>query len=245
MRTFGLIGYPLVHSFSARHFAQKFAAEGIEECEYRLFEIENIEQLPGLLERTPGLCGFNVTIPYKQQVIPYLDSLSDGAAAIGAVNCVKVEGGRLRGYNTDALGFRNSLLELLGGERPAALVLGTGGASKAVCYVLRTLGMEYDLVSRRTGAGNITYADIDEKVMNSHKLIVNTTPLGTYPATESCPELPYAMIGPGHRLFDLVYNPPLTEFLRRGREQGARIMNGARMLFDQAEESWRIWNGCK
>ena len=243
MRTFGLIGCPLGHSFSARYFAEKFAAEGISGCEYRLFEIASVGELPKLLEQTPGLCGFNVTIPYKEQIIPLLDSLSEGAAEIGAVNCVKIENGRLCGYNTDAFGFCNSLEELLAGERPAALVLGTGGASKAVRYVLRTLGMECLTVSRRPGGGDITYGEIEGAVLAGHRLIVNTTPLGTYPATEGCPDIPYGLLGPEHRLFDLVYNPPLTEFLRRGRERGARTMNGSRMLADQAEESWRIWNG--
>lgn len=239
---FGIIGRPLGHSFSARYFGEKFAAEGLDDHSYSKFELSDISELPALVASHPDLRGFNVTIPYKQQVIPLLDALSPEAERIGAVNCVKVENGRLTGYNTDALGFRNSLLELLGEERPAALVLGTGGASKAVKYILAQEGIDFLNVSRTPGPDAIAYHDLDRQTVQSHPLIVNATPLGTYPAVEGCPDLPYRFIGPRHRLFDLVYNPPLTAFLARGRERGARIMNGSRMLIDQAEKSWEIWN---
>lgn len=242
MNTYGLIGFPLGHSFSKAYFAQKFSKEGICGCEYLNFPIESIEKLPTLIADTPTLAGFNVTIPYKEQVIPLLDELSAEAAAIGAVNCVKIKDGRLIGNNTDAYGFGNSLLELIGDLRPKALVLGTGGASKAVKYVLTELGIEYLSVSRTKSNDTICYNEIDELIISEHKLIVNTTPLGTYPNTEAAADIPYHLLTPDHHLFDLVYNPPLTRFLELGEAQGSRTMNGSRMLADQAEKSWQIWN---
>lgn len=243
MKLYGLIGFPLGHSFSRRYFTEKFDREGIVDCEYRNFPIESIEEVSRLLSR-PELQGFNVTIPYKQQIIPYLSALSDEARAIGAVNCVRLGPDGPVGYNTDAFGFRRSLLSLLGGARPErALVLGTGGASKAVGYVLGELGIPFDSVSRDSNKCRFTYGTLTADAVSDRRLIVNATPLGTYPATEGYPPIPYEGIGPGHFLFDLVYNPPLTEFLRRGAEWGAATRNGYDMLVGQAERAWEIWNG--
>ena len=238
---YGLIGFPLGHSFSERYFAEKFQAEGLTEYAYRNFPIESIEQLPALLAEQPCLKGFNVTIPYKEQVFRYLDAIDPEAAKIGAVNCVSIDSGRLTGYNTDVYGFRLSLLQLLGEARPSALILGTGGASKAVAYVLEELGIAYTFVSRSKRNGVLTYADLSPEVMDTHRLIVNATPVGTYPRTEECPALHYQLLTPAHFLFDLVYNPPLTRFLAQGEQHGAHIKNGYDMLVGQAEKAWKIW----
>ena len=241
MRRYGLVGYPLGHSFSKSYFTEFFRRENLPDCSYENFAIESIRQIERVVS-TPELCGFNVTIPYKQQIIPYLDSLSSEAEAIGAVNCVKVLGGKLHGYNTDCYGFRLSLLDLIGENRPAALVLGSGGASKAVGYALRQLGIEYRLVSRTPDSQSLSYDALDEETMRSHRLIINTTPLGMYPDTNSAPQIPYGLIGKGHYMYDLVYNPAQTLFMARGAERGAETMNGAKMLRLQAEKSWEIWN---
>lgn len=236
MRKFGLIGYPLGHSFSAKYFAEKFRAEGISDCRYDNYPIDNVSKFPAEID------GFNVTIPYKELIITHLDTLSEEAAQIGAVNCVCNRGGILTGYNTDAYGFETALLELIATSRPKALVLGTGGAAKAVCYVLRKLGIPYIIVSRTATDGRITYDDLSPETIAANRLIINTTPLGTYPKTEAKPDIPYSAIGPRHMLFDLVYNPSETAFLREGRLRGASIKNGYRMLVMQAEKAWEIWN---
>ncbi len=241
MKKYGLIGYPLGHSFSERWFREKFAREGIMDCSYTAMPIAHIGMLPELLAANPGLRGLNVTIPYKEAVMPYLTRLDDEARQVGAVNCVKIENGELTGYNTDVYGFRRSLLGLIGDQRPDALVLGSGGAAKAVAHVLRGLGMAYRIVSRRKSGEGLAYDELTTEVIARHPLIVNTTPLGTYPAVDGCPALPYDGIGAGHFLYDLVYNPPLTRFLAQGAERGAATMNGERMLVGQAERSWEIW----
>ena len=243
MNIYGLIGYPLGHSFSRKFFTDKFTAEGIGDCSYQNFPLESIEKLPDMQAQNPGLKGFNVTIPYKQAVIPYLRFISEEAQEIGAVNCVKITPDGLAGYNTDAYGFSRSLLTLIGSERPEALVLGTGGASKAVKYVLARLGIEYISVSRTEGKDRVSYAQLTPEITAGHKLIINATPLGTFPNVDRYPEIPYDAIGNGHYLFDLVYNPPLTEFLKRGQHNGAAICNGYDMLVGQAEISWEIWTG--
>ncbi len=244
MKRYGLIGYPLGHSFSQRYFTEKFEREGIAGCTYENFPIESIDRLDEVLERHPDLCGFNVTIPYKERIIPRLRSMAEEARKIGAVNCVRVTPEGLVGHNTDAYGFRTSLLKLLDGAHPErALVLGTGGASKAVKYVLEQLGIPFDVVSRKASAGNFTYDELTSETVRTRRLIVNATPLGTFPKTDECPDIPYEAIGETHFLFDLVYNPPLTEFLRRGRQQGAAVANGYDMLVGQAEKAWSIWNG--
>ncbi|MCD7969752.1 MAG: shikimate dehydrogenase [Alistipes sp.] len=241
MRTYGLIGYPLGHSFSKKYFTEKFAVENVTDAVYENFPLEDIVLFPALLAARPDIAGLNVTIPYKEKVIPYLDSLSDEAAAIGAVNCIAFPDGKLTGYNTDCYGFHASLLEFIGTDRPAALVLGTGGASKAVRYVLDGLGIEHITISRTGGPERLTYEQLTEAVMDSHRLIINTTPLGTFPDTTGCPAIPYRFLTEEHRLYDLVYNPPATEFIKRGAARGARTVNGYNMLVCQAEEAWRIW----
>lgn len=243
MRLFGLIGRPLGHSASAAYFAEKFSCEGIADCRYDLYELPEISALPGLLERLPELEGLNVTIPYKCEVIPFLDELSPEAQAVGAVNCIRRRGGRLAGHNTDVVGLRASLDALLGdAEVEYALVLGTGGASQAVQYVLSERGIAYDLVSRDEAKGNYTYDNLPCEVVGQSVLIVNASPVGTYPASDVAPRIPYAYLTPGHFLLDLVYNPPLTQFLDFGRQRGARVMNGQTMFCAQAEASWKIWN---
>ncbi|MDE6370125.1 MAG: shikimate dehydrogenase [Duncaniella sp.] len=247
-RVFGLIGYPLGHSFSRKYFTEKFAAENIN-AEYRNFEIPSIDLLKGILDSTPGLTGLNVTIPYKQQVMPMLDSLDPEAEAIGAVNVIKVTRGAdgriagLKGYNSDVVGFRNSIAPLIKPGHKDALVLGTGGAAKAVWYGLKSLGLNPVYVSRSAREGVLTYADLDDEVMARCRVIVNATPLGMHPDVTACPPIPYDLITPDHVLYDVVYNPELTEFMRRGAERGATVKNGIEMLLGQAVEAWRIWNG--
>lgn len=241
---YGLVGRRLGHSFSARFFADKFAKEGTD-AEYRNFELTTIDELPRMLQENPNLKGFNVTLPYKEEIIPFLDSLSGEARQIGAVNCVKVEDGRLTGHNTDAYGFCNSLLHLIGDERPDALVLGTGGASKAVKYILQQLGIRFRSVSRSHKNGDLTYDDLaaNPSIVCDTKLIINATPLGTFPDVDTFPDLPYSAVTPGHYFFDLVYNPEQTLFMRKGAEYGAKTSNGYEMLVGQAIKAWGIWSG--
>ena len=245
MRRFGLIGRTLGHSFSARYFADKFAREGLaEQCRYDLFELEEVERVKDLLLRTEGFEGFNVTIPYKQQIIPLLHSLSREAREIGAVNCVKVaDDGMLTGYNTDIDGIRLSLDELLGEEQvEAALILGTGGASQAVQYVLSERNIRYQLVSRDKSKGDLTYDELTPEVMDFHRLIINSSPVGMYPHCDEAPAVPYHLLTQKHYLFDLVYNPERTLFMERGEAQGAHTLSGLAMLYAQAESAWKIWN---
>jgi shikimate dehydrogenase len=247
MRLFGLIGYPLSHSFSAKYFKEKFATEGIPNAEYRLFPLENISEITSLIELQPDLQGFNITIPYKVAILPYLNQISEDAKSVGAVNCVKIERNtsevKLSGYNTDVYGFKGSLKPFLKPFHKRALVLGTGGASKAVCFTLKELGIEYTLVSR---SGNevslLNYSKLTDKIINDNLLIINTSPVGTFPDTDKCPDIPYSSLSSNHLLFDLIYNPAETMFLKIGREAGATILNGAKMLELQAEKSWEIWN---
>ncbi|NII28332.1 shikimate dehydrogenase [Pseudoflavitalea sp. X16] len=243
MRQFGLIGYPLSHSFSQKFFMDKFREEHIADCVYQNFPLENIDGLRSVLEQNPNLAGLNVTIPYKEKVIPFLHDQDDVVKKIGACNCIKITGGLLHGYNTDVTGFEQSLRPLLESHHRKALVLGTGGAAKAIHYVLEKLGIIFREVSRNPFSGRqISYEQVTPELLQQYTLIVNTTPLGMYPKTEECPPLPYTALTPQHYLFDLVYNPAKTLFLQKGEEQGAVIKNGADMLVIQAEESWRIWN---
>ena len=239
---YGLLGHPLGHSFSRAFFNDKFAREGID-AEYLNFDLSDISELPQLLAEHPNLCGLNVTIPYKQAVIPYLDELSDEARAIGAVNVIKIEGPYLKGFNSDVIGFTESIRPLLEPHHKKALVLGTGGASKAVCAGLDKLGIEWRYVSR-SGAGErlFTYSDLTPEIIAEYTVIVNCTPLGMYPRIDSCPEIPYRALSPRHLLFDLVYNPEITLFMRNGRRQGAKVKNGLEMLHLQALASWEFWN---
>lgn len=245
MRRFGLIGRTLGHSFSANYFSEKFLREGLSaECRYDLFEIPQIECVEELIASIQGLVGFNVTIPYKQQIIPYLDSMTSEARNIGAVNCVKIlADGRLEGYNTDVDGIRLSLDKLMGGcEADAALVLGTGGASQAVQYVLAERGIPYSIVSRDRAKGNLTYDELTVEITSTHHLIINASPVGMYPHHDQAPDIPYALLESSHHLFDLVYNPERTLFVERGAEQGAQTLSGLDMLYAQAEAAWKIWN---
>lgn len=247
MRIYGLIGYPLSHSFSVGYFAEKFKIEGIENTIYQNFPIENINLLPDIINNNSNLLGLNVTIPYKTQVIPYLDQLSESASAIGAVNTIKIiRNGRttiLRGYNTDEYGFRNSLLPYLNENHKKALILGTGGASKAVEYVLQQLSISYMLVSRKpTAANQLAYENLNHAVVHEHKLIINTSPLGMYPNIEQYPALPYHALTSNHILYDLIYNPSETAFMKQGISNGATVINGLKMLHLQAEKAWEIWN---
>lgn len=245
MQTYGLIGFPLSHSFSRRFFTAKFEAESID-AEYLNFEISDISLLPAVIQENPGLIGFNVTIPYKQAVIRYLESCDPKAAAINAVNTVRIDRSdgtpRLRGFNTDLIGFHDSLKPLLQPHHSGALVLGTGGASKAVMAVLSELSIPALLVSREAKPGvSISYQNLTRKLMEENTVIINTTPLGTYPKTDGCPDIPFEYITDKHLLFDLVYNPPVTQFLQRGAERGATIKNGYEMLELQALSAWEIW----
>jgi shikimate dehydrogenase len=244
-KLYGLIGYPLSHSFSKRYFTEKFEREGLsEQFRYELFPLPSIEALPDLLASHPELAGFNVTIPYKQAVMAYLHQSSPAAARIGAVNTVKVDNGRLYGHNTDVVGFEESLRETLAraAQQPArALVLGTGGSSRAVRWVLEYMGIEPLSVSRQPESGQLTYDALNAEVLARYPLIVNTTPLGMSPKVHECPPLPYEALNSANILFDLVYNPEETLFLRHGKSQGATVQNGLPMLYGQAEAAWRIW----
>lgn len=245
MRLFGLIGYPLSHSFSKKYFTEKFTRENISGCRYELFPLENIEQFPELIKTQTNLAGLNVTIPYKQLVIPYLDELDQAAAAVGAVNTISDINGKLKGYNSDVYGFELSLRNLLATKKKRpdkALILGTGGAAKAVNFVLKKLNIEAKTVSRSSDKGNFTYTDLNDKIIGEHLLIINTTPLGMSPNFNNLPLIPYPSVGPEHFLFDLVYNPAVTAFLEKGNIAGAATSNGLEMLYLQAEKAWDIWN---
>lgn len=243
MRRFGLIGYPLSHSFSQQYFTDKFRQLGITDCVYENFPISQIEEFSIILREYPDLEGINITIPYKEKVISFLSKQTEVVKKTGACNCIHITGAELIGYNTDVIGFEQSLLPLLAPHHTNALVLGTGGAAKSVYYVLQKLGISYIEVSRHAGtAGQLTYQQVTPEIVSKHSLIINTTPLGMYPKTGECPALPYEAITPQHYLFDLIYNPEVTLFLQKGKERGAIIKNGGDMLTIQAEESWRIWN---
>ena len=236
MRHFGIIGFPLLHSFSAKYFSEKFEREHID-AEYSLYPLKEItrERMNELLDRLDGM---NVTMPYKQEVIPYLERLDATAEAVGAVNVIH----QRVGYNTDCLGFMESIEPLLHEQDKQALVLGTGGASKAACYGLRRLGVEPTLVSRTPTEGILGYDQLTPEVLESHTVIVNCTPLGMLPNIQTCPDIPYELISARHLLFDCVYNPEETLFLHRGKAQGATIRNGMEMLYGQAKAAWKIWN---
>ncbi|WDF55312.1 shikimate dehydrogenase family protein [Mucilaginibacter sp. KACC 22063] len=260
MKRYGIIGYPLSHSFSQKFFTEKFENEHIKDCRYEVFPLEDINDFPKLLEKHDNLCGLNVTIPHKVKILEYLDWCSDAVRHIGAANCIRISkespvlaafsgevgiGGhnfRLEGFNTDVYGFQKSLMPLLGSQHQKALVLGDGGAAKAVKYVLKELEIEFKVVARKPGPDRILFTDLTPEIIKHHKLIINTTPVGTSPDVEVCPPLPYEALGSDHLLYDLIYNPDQTLFLRKGLEQGAQIKNGYEMLVLQAEQSWELWN---
>lgn len=243
MRLFGLIGYPLSHSFSKAYFNQKFEKEGVDAF-YENYPITSIDEFPKLLRDEPALEGINITIPYKEAVIPFLHTSSDVVRKTGACNCIRIRNGLLEGFNTDVIGFEQSLLKSLKVEHKKALVLGTGGASKAVQYVLEKLGIGYTVISRKgnPAAGTLSYEELSSYSQQTATLWINTTPLGMYPNTDACPPMEYSSITHQHYLYDLVYNPAETLFLKMGRERGATIENGQDMLQIQAEEGWKIWN---
>jgi shikimate dehydrogenase len=243
MRKFGLIGFPLGHSFSVQYFKEKFQRESIRDCSYSNFEISSISQLPGILN-DPELVGLNVTIPYKESVIDFLNKTDKVVEETGACNCIHIHQHTATGYNTDVIGFEQSVSEKLTVRDKRSLVLGTGGSSKAVAWVLQKIGIECLFVSRKeTGVRDqISYSTLNREILDSHSLIINTTPVGMFPKADDCPPIPYEYLGPRHYLFDLIYNPARTLFLEKGEASGARTKNGADMLAIQAEASWKIWN---
>ena len=238
MKTYGLIGKHLSHSFSATYFNRKFKQEHIE-AEYQLFELESIEQLPSLIAREQPI-GLNVTIPYKQAILPYLHELSNEAQAVGAVNCVHLDGPVWKGYNTDIIGFETLFLQAVQ-EKAPVLVFGTGGASQAVQYVLKQLGFSFTVVSRNDIQNGLTYGDLNEAVLQSHPILINTTPVGMFPQVDEVLPLPYQFVGPQHTAIDLIYNPPKPRFLEYCEARGARIFNGQIMLEAQAQAAWEIF----
>jgi shikimate dehydrogenase len=250
MRTFGLIGFPLTHSFSQKYFSEKFEKENITDAIFENFPLQDINDFPALIRSKPSLCGLSVTIPYKKDIIKFLDKRDAFAKAIGAVNCIKVgltsvdRPPTLFGFNTDVYGFEKSLKPLLKKKYNNALILGTGGAAKAVAYVLQNLGIAYSFVSRnqRPAVSSSSYSDLSKEIIATHTLIVNTTPLGMFPNVNQCPPIPYEHLTEKHLLYDLVYNPEETLFLKKGKEKGAQIKNGLEMLQLQADKAWEIWN---
>lgn len=246
MRKFGLIGFPLSHSFSKKFFSEKFDREHITDCEYELYPIENTKSLPELIARDKSLRGLNVTIPHKLSVLPFLNEIEDAAYQIGAVNCISIQEKNgeqmLRGYNTDAYGFEESLKPLLNSEHTKALVFGDGGAAKAVKYVLKKLDIPFLVVSRKPSSQTISYAEVTTQLLKDYMVLINTTPLGMSPNTDSYPEIPYSALSEKHLAYDLVYNPAETVFLKKAQSYGAKVKNGLEMLHLQAERSWYIWN---
>ena len=242
MHLYGLIGYPLSHSFSQKYFEEKFEKENITDCRYQNFPISTIDELKKIIDQNPDLKGLNVTIPYKEKVIPYLNEETEVVKKIGACNCIKFIDGKLIGYNTDVTGFEKSFIKKLKPFHNAAMVLGTGGASKAVQYVLHKLKIPFIIVSRNPRKNEMSYDNLDAHTINRCKIIINTTPLGMQPNVQQSPSIPYLNITNQHYLFDLIYNPVKSVFLEKGEFMGASIQNGHEMLINQAEESWQIWN---
>jgi shikimate dehydrogenase len=242
MNLYGLIGFPLTHSFSKKYFTEKFKDEGIKDSVYELFEIKDVKELPAIIKNNPGLKGLNVTIPHKEAILPLLDELDTPVKNIKAVNVIKISNGKLKGYNSDFHGFKISLQRFLGQEaKVKALVLGTGGAAKAVRAALEDLRIHYWNVSRTAGEDILGYEQLDKDIINSFKLIINTSPVGMYPKVEEAPPIPYEFLTKEHYLFDLVYNPEETLFMKNGKLAGARTKNGLEMLSLQAEKAWEIW----
>jgi len=245
MRTFGLFGKSLSHSFSQQYFTEKFFQEKIYDVEYQLFSLKKIEEIETLLKH-PTLLGFNVTIPYKSEIIPFLDGLDAVTQEVGAVNCVIKQQGKWIGYNTDVIGFEETIaqlpLTLDNGQEDFALVLGSGGVSKSVCYVLKQKNIPFQVVSRKKTANTITYNEVTEELIHHVTLIINTTPLGMFPNVDVMPQIPYTTLNNSHILIDLIYNPEETLFLKEGKKQGALTFNGLTMFKAQAEASWKLFN---
>jgi shikimate dehydrogenase len=242
MKRFGLIGKSLKHSFSPSYFQKKFTDSGLADHIYQAFEIQDISEFPALLKQYPDLVGLNVTIPYKSAIIQFLDEKHELVERSGACNCIRISKGKLKGFNTDIAGFMASVRPFLESHHTKALVLGTGGAAKAVKQGLKELNIAFRTVSRDASKGDLVYADIDESLMKEFPVVINTTPLGMHPHEETFPDLPYHFINSKHLFFDLVYNPLKTQFLIKAEDRGATIVNGYQMLVVQAEENWRIWN---
>ena len=241
MKTFGLIGKNISYSFSRTYFTEKFKKENID-AKYYNFDLEEINQFRDVIKEMPDLQGLNVTIPYKQEIITFLDDLAPEAKEIGAVNTIKVNGNRLTGYNTDYIGFSESIKPLLKSHHNKALILGTGGASKAIAYAFKKLDIEYKFVSRDSGKGKLGYDDLSEEIIKDHNIIINTTPVGTFPDVEEYPEFPVENLTKKHLVYDLIYNPEITQLLALAKKQGATVKNGLKMLELQAESAWNIWN---
>jgi shikimate dehydrogenase len=244
MKIYGLIGYPLDHSFSKQYFTEKFLREELNDCRFDLFPLASISEFPSLIDTIPDLNGLAVTIPYKESIISFLTRLDPSAQAVGAVNCIKISGKELTGYNTDITGFEFSFLPLLQAHHKKALILGTGGSSKAAQFVLNKLGIPFILVTRAelNKAGFLNYRQLDRHIIKEHTVIINCTPSGMKPNVEECPNIPYEYLTPEHYLFDMIYNPSRTAFLQKGERAGAVTKNGLDMLMLQAEENWHRWN---
>jgi shikimate dehydrogenase len=242
MRLFGLIGHPLSHSFSGTYFAKKFLLDDVKDAEYRLFDLEETARYPALLKAHANLCGLNVTIPYKTSIIPYIDELDEMSAAINAVNTIKILPHKTIGYNTDVIGFELALKKFIGGERLSALILGTGGASKAVEFVLKKMNIPHLVISRNQGIDVLSYGQLTANMLREHCLLINCTPLGKFPDVNLKPALPYNALSKNHFLFDLNYNPAETAFLQEGMAVKAKVQNGLSMLHLQADAAWEIWN---
>ncbi|MBE8714201.1 shikimate dehydrogenase family protein [Sphingobacterium hungaricum] len=246
MKKLGLIGKTLGHSFSKKYYLEKFERENIRDIDYDLYELSAIEKFKELYESEPQLAGVNITIPYKEEALAYMDELSPEANEIRAINCVRIARNdgeiKLKGFNTDAYGFEESFKKQLLPSHKKALILGNGGATKAVIYVLNKLGIDFLIVSRKESADSITYAELSPELMKEHQIIINCSPVGTYPLIDASPDIPYEFISDQHYLYDLIYNPEETLFLRTGREKGAVTKNGLDMLILQAEKNWEIWN---
>ncbi|HEX3025456.1 MAG TPA: shikimate dehydrogenase [Chitinophagaceae bacterium] len=241
MQLYGLIGYPLSHSFSKKYFDEKFMHDGITNASFKNYSIENISLLHEILVQR-DLRGLAVTIPYKKAVIDFLYNSTDEVKQMGACNCIKIKDGKLLGYNTDVIGFEKSFIKKLKPHHTKALILGTGGAAAAVEFVLQKLNIEYEFVSRRKAGTQLLYSELNENILNKYSVIINATPIGTFPDIDEAPAIPYQFINPQHYLFDLVYNPAETKFLQFAKQKGATIQNGYEMLELQAEENWKIWN---
>ncbi|MCK0190243.1 shikimate dehydrogenase [Arenibacter sp. F20364] len=239
---FGLIGKNISYSFSRGYFTKKFSEMGLKRHSYENFDMERIDMFKDLLEPNGNIKGFNVTIPYKEQIMPFLSKIDPEAQAIGAVNTIKINGNKTEGFNTDAYGFQKSIEPYLKEHHKKALILGTGGASKAVAFVLNKLGISHKFVSRNPKDNQLNYTDLNQEVLLQHTVIINCTPLGTYPNIQDKPDIPYNFITSHHLLFDLIYNPEKTAFLLAGEQHGGKISNGSKMLQFQAEKSWEIWN---
>ena len=242
LKHFGLVGKNIDYSFSKKYFTEKFKKENLDNCSYQNFDIQSVFEITQII-KNPNLAGLNVTIPYKEEIIPFLDKISKKVKKIGAVNTIKItKKGKLKGYNTDYYGFQKSLSGLLNENHKKALILGTGGASKAVAFALKNLGIQFTFVSQKDRRNYLSYEKLDEDIFQDYQIIINCTPLGTFPLTDTCPDIPYNLLNADFIAFDLVYNPEETIFLKKARQLGATTKNGFEMLIFQAEKSWEIWN---